>query len=317
MKSLMIKSFGGTDVLEFFEVPIPKAQGHEVLIKIAFAGVNPLDWKIRSGSMKMVTGKNFPMSLGSEFSGEIIGIGKKVTHFEVGQRVVGSAGIKGGAYGEFALVHQDHVSVIREGVSMRDASCSVVAGLTAYQCLVHKGRIQKGHKLLINGVSGGVGSLAVQIAALWECDIQGVCSGKNVEYAKELGCNEVTDYLKESPLDTNKKYDLVFDVSNSLDYADVKSILTEKGVYVNTLPGAKVFLAQIFTSVFTKKKCKTYLMKFNREEMNWILNKVATGKVRIPLTETYKFENVKEAIERIESGGVPGKIAVEIDGSIN
>ncbi|TVQ50357.1 MAG: NAD(P)-dependent alcohol dehydrogenase [Saprospirales bacterium] len=313
MKKLVFHSFGGNDVLELTESTIPQVGENQVLVKVAYAGINPLDWKTRNGDMRMVSGKKFPKTLGTEFSGVVTEVGNKVSRFAPGDRVAGSMGMHGGAFSEFILKSPKDLIKIPKELDLKSASVSVVCGLTAYQCLVIKGRITQNKKVLINGAAGGVGTFAVQIANILSADCWGTSSQENHAYIEKLGCQHVIDYNIEHWLDALEGFDLIFDAVSKLSFHQVKPKLNKGGIYVNTLPGPGIFFQQIYTSIFSSKKAKTYLLKFDPQDLQWLFNKMMDGKIILPEISVFPFESITDALELSETEKVKGKLIIEID----
>jgi len=317
MKKAEINRFGGYEVVELVEDSFPTPGEKEVVVKVSYAGVNPLDWKVRSGMMKMVTGSKFPMGLGSEASGVVSEVGNKVDSLKSGDRVVLTTGLKGGAYSEFVKVSEANCCKIPSAVSLKDAAGSYICGITALQCLTEKGKVGEGSQVLLIGASGGVGSFAVQIANLLGAEVTGVCSTPNVDYVKSLGAQKVVDYTVENPTELKERFDLVFDAVNAHSWKTIKPLLKPKGIYVNTMPDPVMFLRQALTSVFSSKKCKTYILRPDREQMSWLLDKMDSGEIRVTISKTFPLEQVANAISENEIGRTRGKIIVEIDPSSN
>ena len=316
MKKLVFNSFGGNEVLELTESTIPQVKQNDVLVKVAYAGVNPLDWKTRNGEMKMVSGKKFPKSLGTEFSGIVTEVGKNVSGFKPGDRVVGSMGMHGGAFSEFVLKSPKDLAMLPEELDLKSASVVVVCGLTAYQCLVKKGKVAQNKKVLINGAAGGVGTFAVQIANILSADCWGTSSSENHDYIKKLGCQHPIDYNVEDWLDALEGFNLIFDAVSKLTFQQAKYKLNKGGIYVNTLPGPGIFFQQIYTSVFSSKKAKTYLLKFDPQDLQWLFNKMLEKKIILPEISVFPFEQIADALELSETQKVKGKLIIEIDSQL-
>ncbi len=166
MKNVVYKQFGTSDVLETIETDIPKKSPQQVLIQVKAVSINPLDWRIYSGSMKMVSGKKFPKDIGLTFSGTITETGSQVSEFEVGDDVFGAVAdhFKDGALAHYIVADTSLVVLKPENISHEQASAIVVGGATALKAFEDKITLQENQEVLINGASGGVGMMAVQIA---------------------------------------------------------------------------------------------------------------------------------------------------------
>lgn len=317
MKAAVITKFGGPDGIKLVEESMPAVGNNQVLIKVGYAGVNPLDWKVRSGSMKMVTGKKLPQKLGYECSGLVSEVGAGVSSLEPGDRVMGYTGMKGGAYAEYIALPEKDCVKIPDNIDLKIAAGVPICGLTAYQCLTQRGKLRKGDEIMIIGASGGVGSFATQIARILGVDTTAVCSTANVDYVKGLGADTVIDYTTEDVYHCERLFNLIFDAINAHEWSEIKKLLKPNGIYVNTMPGPVEFIRQIITGILPGKKFRTFLMKSDREQSNWILEKMAAGEINLHIDEVFTFEEVADAIAENEKMRTRGKIILEIDPSIN
>ena len=316
MKAISISQYGGNEVLEFVELNKPQPTSGEVLVKIAWAGVNPLDWKIRSGKMNMVVGRRFPKLLGTECSGIVEAVGSDVTDFKPGDRVICNADMAGGCYAEFIVRPAANLFPIPDKLSLKDAGGIFVTGMSAWQCLFNSGKLEPGDNVLIIGASGGVGSMAVQLAKHHGIEVTAVCSGANTDYVKLLGAPQVVDYKKEDFLGLQQQYNMVFDVMNVSSFRKAKHLLKKNGVYMNTMPGPAVFFTVLWTALLSNRKCKTLLLKPDKLHMAKIADLVADGFVLSNIHSTWPFEQVEDAIAASENMRTVGKAVIEIDGRL-
>lgn len=179
MKAISFSKYGGNEVLEFVELDKPQPAAGEVLVKVAWAGVNPIDWKIRSGQLNMVIGRKFPKLLGTECSGIVEAVGSDVTHFKPGDRVICNADMTGGCFAEYIVRPEANLFPIPDKLSLKDAGGIYVTGMSSWQSLFKSGKLNSGENVLIIGASGGVGSMAVQMAKHHDIEVTAVCSGAN------------------------------------------------------------------------------------------------------------------------------------------
>ncbi len=257
MKAVYINHYGSADDLKIDDLSQPEINKNEVLVRIHASAVNPVDWKFRQGDLKFVTGFNFPMRLGKDLAGEVIETGSAVTNFKAGDRVWGQlGGTNGGAYAELVAAHHNSLGLIPENLNFKEAASIPLAGLTALQALRNKASVKKGDKVLINGASGGVGSLAVQIAVALGAEVTGVCSGKNAEFVKSLGAENTINYKEEDFTKNNKKYDIILDFVGNVSFGECKNVLNSNGTYVTANPKPLKLLPDFITSVFSGKNQK-------------------------------------------------------------
>src|SRR5512134_3173278 len=247
MKAIVFDRYGGNDVLEIRDMPMPVTGPDEAMIRVYAASVNPVDWKARYGMAKIFTGSKFPKILGSECAGEVVETGRRARRFKKGDHVILLAGVRRlGAFAEYACAGEATVFPKPAELSFEAATCIPIAGLTALQSLRDHGRIAPGKRVLVNGASGGVGHLAIQVAKVLGAEVTGVCSGRNADFVRGLGADRVIDYTREDFTRRAERYDLIFDAVSSRSFSECKRVLTPRGIYVCTLPNRTV-LAQIIT----------------------------------------------------------------------
>lgn len=201
MFAMIIEETGGPEVFKYAEIPTPVPQPGEVLIRVAYAGVNPADWKNRQGLLAQYRPYVFPYVIGFDAAGVVAALGEGVTGFAVGDRVFtptnhGQGGQ--GSYAEYVIANADRVASIPQGLSYAQAAALPVASLTAWQGLFDRGGLKAGQLAMIHGGSGGLGSFAVQFARWAGARVAATCSTPNVEYLKSLGVERVVDYRTEN-----------------------------------------------------------------------------------------------------------------------
>ncbi len=197
MKAVAIESYGGSENLKMIECPRPEPEADEVLIEVAYAGVNPVDWKLREGYLQSVIPHEFPIILGWDVSGTVVGKGKNVKEFEIGDEVYGYIRkplLKWGAYAEFVTAQAKNIAKKPRNLSMAEAAGLPLISLTAWQSLFDAAHLKKGESILIHGGSGGVGSMAVQFAKHQGATVYATASFQKHAYVKELGADLAIDY---------------------------------------------------------------------------------------------------------------------------
>ena len=310
MKAAVFNRYGGSDVVEVKDVPVPVPGPGEVLIKVHAASVNPVDWKVRYGQARILTGSKFPKVLGCECAGEIFETGAGAAKFRKGDRVVMYTSVKRlGAFAKYACTVEDRVYPVAEDISFEQAACLPIAGLTALQSLRDHGRIATGKTVLINGASGGVGHFAVQIAKIFGAEVTGVTSSRNAGFVKGLGADKVIDYTKEDFTKGRGLYDLVFDAVSMSSFGACKRVMTGSARYVNTLPNATI-LVQFLTALLPGKKARSMWVKPNAADMAWMMEQIRTGKIKVVIEQIYPLDRVKDALAASEGGRTRGKIIV-------
>ncbi|MBW3599620.1 MAG: NAD(P)-dependent alcohol dehydrogenase, partial [Planctomycetes bacterium] len=235
MRAAVINAYGSAEVLEVREVEKPAPSGSQVLLRVSAASVNPVDWKIRSGMLRPVFPPRFPYILGNDAAGIVEAVGPGVTRWKVGDAVY--CGARGGGYAEYLAVEESNCARKLERLSFEEAASIPIAGLTALQMLRDKAEAAPGDRVLVNGASGGVGTFAVQIAAAMGCEITGVAGTRNLDFVRELGAAGVIDYTRDDFTEQDALYDVILDVVPNKSFAKCRRRLTDRGVYVATVPG--------------------------------------------------------------------------------
>ena len=307
MKAIGLYKYGGPEVLEMVEVPLPEISDDEVLVKVVTASVNPVDWKVRKGNLKFLTGKDFPFIPGTEVAGFVEKTGKNAGQFEKGQRVYAGLSYRGGGYAEYIKTKASKVFIIPGNTGFIEACTYGVAGVTAYQGLVHHGNIKEGMQVLVNGASGGVGIYTVQIAKLLGAHVTGVCSPKNFDLVRSLGADKLIDYNTHDPVADKNKYNIIFDAVGTLGFLRSRKALQKNGSYVNTLPRPKLFFWQMLTSLTGGRKASGILLKMNREDLEWVRDQVALKNIKVIIDRTYPLEEARQAHEYSETLRAKGK----------
>lgn len=311
MKAVIINQYGSVNELKMADLPIPVISENEVLIQNRYTTVNPWDYRVRNGSMKMFTGKKFPKILGVESAGVVEKVGDQVKAFMKGDRVIFSTGIKRGSYAEYLAVPEEALVKLPDNVGFQEGATLPIVATTAYNALYKLGEIKKGSKVLINGAYGGVGIMAVQLAKLAGAMITAVCSTDYTDKVKVLGADRVIDYKKQHVYDIQEQFDILFDTVSVLSFKHSKKLIKKGGVMINTLPTPKAMLTQLTTSI-NSKKFKSINNKVEPETLAKITQWVSEKKLSIIIDKEYQLNELRQAHTYSESGRVKGKLVVKI-----
>lgn len=314
MKAVIIRQFGGEEVVEYTDVPLPEIKADEVLIKVMAAGVNPVDWKIREGLLKDRMPYEFPITLGWEASGLIEERGPKVTGFKKGDEVFAYARkdkIHEGTYAEYACLEPRHLAPKPKNISFEEAAAIPLAGLTAYQVLFESIQLQPGEIILIHGGAGGVGGFAIQLAKNTGAYVITTARSENHDYVRSLGADEAIDYSKEDFVEILKrKYpqgiDAVLDTIGGKTQKKSADVLKKRGRLTSILALDEAYLKsrEIITDyVFVRPEPQhlTYLKELVEQE-----------KLKVYLNKVYPLQEAAKALTEIKSGHTRGKIVLKI-----
>ncbi len=308
MKALVINQFGGPERLQVSDYAMPSSKRRGVLIRVHAAGVNPVDYKIRNGSMKWITGRKFPRILGFDVAGTIEQADSGSKH-KPGDRVFAMLPFTGGGYAEFVAVAEKYVYSIPKMISYEEAAATPLAALTAYQAFLKTNSLEAGKKVLINGASGGVGSFAVQIARAMGLEVTAVTSSKNVEFAAQLGAHRVIDYTREDFTKTGLRFDTVFDAVAKSSFPKCKGILNKNGQYITTVPNNGLF-RHMPANFLRSKKASYILVKPSGGDLAIIADLIEKGQVKAVVEKTYPMDEGGAAHQLLESQRVRGKLVL-------
>ncbi len=314
MKAVLFSQYGGPEVLSFEDAKKPVISKNQILVHAHAASVNPIDWKIRLGNLKMITGSKFPKMLGTDFAGEVAKVGESVSAYRPGDKVYGAVDpVHGRTYAEYIAVSPDHVAHMPVNMSFEEAATMPTVALTALQSLVHMANVNSNDKLLINGCSGGVGIMAIQFAKAFGATVTGVCSQSGFAISKKMGVDYLIDYHEKCFKDINEKFDIIFDIVANQKFSIAKKILTPKGIYITTSPGTKFFLQSFITIIFGEKRLIVTTVKRNTADLNIIREWIERGRLFTEVDRVYPLSEIQAAHAYSETRRVKGKIAIKID----
>src|SRR6267378_4111525 len=318
MKAIVHTQYGPPDVLQFTEVAKPSPTDNEVLITLYAASVNPLDRYSMRGAplIHLIPGLRKPKDprLGVDVAGRVEAVGRNVTQFKPGDQVFG---VCRGAFAEYACAMEDKLALKPPNLSFEDAAAVPVAAITALQALRDKGKLQPGHKVLVDGASGGVGTFAVQIAKSFGAEVTAVCSTRNVDTARSLGADHVLDYTQEDFRKSAQHYDLIVGVNAHHAIFDYLRALRPDGAYVAIGGGLpQIFQAMLlapFLSRIGNKKTCFFIANINQKDLIFLKELIEAGKVVPIIDKRYPLSQAAEAIRYLEKGHAQGKIVLTVE----
>jgi NADPH:quinone reductase-like Zn-dependent oxidoreductase len=326
MKAYLCYKYGPPEVLLLKEVGKPVPKDNEVLIKVHATTVNAADCNIRGLSYippglgllaKMMVGFKKPkISItGSVIAGIVEEVGENVTLFKAGDQVFGT-GPELGGYAEYVCRPESGALALKpNNISFEETATVPYGALTALYFLRDIAGVHSGHKVLVNGASGGIGVYAVQLARYFNAEVTGVCSTRNLEFVRSLGAHKVIDYTKEDPSRIGGSWDIILDVVvGKTSFTRFKNSLTPKGYYLAVAGGLRDMLQMIRTSFAGGRKvifgggnsCE------KKENLIFLKDLIEEGKLEPVLDKTFPFNELIEAHWYIETGSKRGNIAVSI-----
>jgi NADPH:quinone reductase-like Zn-dependent oxidoreductase len=322
MKAIVYSKYGPPDVLQCAEMGKPDAGENEVLLKVRAASVNPVDWHFMRGTpylIRVAAGLFTPKEtrLGIDVAGQVEAVGARVTQFKPGDEVFGACR---GAFAEYGCAPASALALKPANITFEQAASVCVAGLTALQGLRDKGQIQPGHKVLINGAAGGVGTFAVQLAKWFGADVSGVCSARNADLVRSIGADRIIDYNQEDFTKSLQRYDLIFDCMGNHSLLAYTRILTSKGRYVaaggpvgkwmvGALAGAMI---APLLSLLVSRQLATFMMRRSQGDLIIMSQLMTAGRVTPVIDRRYTLKEVPEAIRYLEEGHARGKVVIAV-----
>jgi len=314
MKAIAAPTYGPLDHLAQIEAPLPTPGRDEVRVRVVASALNPADFKVILGTLKFLHARNRPLIVGYDFSGAIDAIGPDVSAFAVGDEVFGFLPYgpfnNRGAFAESLVAKCNEIATKPSSVSHERAAAAATTGLTAIQSIRDLGRLPaSGGKVLVTGVSGGVGSMSLGIAKKLQATVAAVGSGKGLELARRLGAVEVWDRTNcNLPADIHEHYDVVFDPSAAYRWSEWRGNLKPGGAFVTTLPSLK-FAADKFASLFARTRVEFVNVKSRPADLQLLATWLEEG-LEVPLASTIPVRDVALGLAQLQRSG--GRIAVRV-----
>ncbi len=308
MKAVRIHEYGGRDVLQYEDCPVPQISDDEVLVRVIASAVNPVDWKVRAGYAKELIHYDFPLTLGWDVSGIIEDVGKDVTSFSCGDSVYSRPELtRNGTYAEYVAVRANEVAHKPQTISFAEAASIPLAGITAWESVINAGQIKEGQSILIHAASGGVGSLAVQLAKWKGAYVNATTSAKNRSLVKSLGADKVIDYRSVRFQDSVSEIDVVFDTIGGQVQEDSWSVLKQGGILVSVVDSPTEERAKQADAIG-----KFVFIQPNAEILVKLAELIDDGTVRPFVGAEFSLKDISKAHELSESGRARGKIIIHV-----
>jgi NADPH:quinone reductase-like Zn-dependent oxidoreductase len=327
MRAIVQDRYGSPqDVLRLEDIATPQVKDDEVLVRVRAAAVNPADWHLVRGEpyiARLQWGLRTPKNPvpGCDLAGQVEAVGTGVTRLHPGDEVYGSSFMRGfGALAEWAAVPHELLATKPSNLSFGDAAGVPVAGMTALQGLRDHGRVEPGHKVLIVGASGGVGTFAVQLAKHLGAEVTGVCRTRNVDMVRSLGADHVVDYTKDDPAQGGQRYDFIFQLAGTRSASELRRALTPNGTLVLSSgessgriigPIGRVVKASALAP-FVSQRLLSFTVTPNAEDLKSLTELIEAGAVSPVIDRRYPLAEAPEAIRYQEEGHARGKVLVDV-----
>jgi NADPH:quinone reductase-like Zn-dependent oxidoreductase len=332
MKAFTINRYSQEDKLQLVELPAPTVKENDVLIQIHAASIYQLDAKLKSGEFRLLLPYKFPLVLGHDVAGIVTKVGSKVSGFKVGDEVFARpADFRIGTFAEFIAINEKDVALKPKNISMEQAASIPLVALTVWQAFVEKAKLKKGQKVFIQAGSGGVGTIAIQLAKHLGATVATTTSANNFELVKNLGADVAIDYKTQDFEAILSDYDLVLNSQDERTLEKSLRILKTGGKVISISgPPDVAFAEEIGLSWFMKtaisflsRKVRKHakqlgvdysflFIRANGKQLSEISSLIETDVIRPVVEKVFPFEQTNEAMSFVQSGRAKGKIVINI-----
>jgi NADPH:quinone reductase-like Zn-dependent oxidoreductase len=322
MQAIVQDTYGSGAALQLREIERPAVGEHEVLVRVRAAGVNPADWAVMSGLpyiARPIYGLRKPKITvrGTDVAGVVEAVGGAVSRFSSGDEVFGAST---GSYAEYAAASEDGLALKPSNLTFEQAATVPMAGLVALQAIRDRGRVQPGHKVLINGASGGIGTFAVQIAKALGGEVTAVASTRNLDMLRTIGADHVIDYTKRDFTTGGDRYDVILDNVSNHSLSRLRHALTDSGVLI---PNGGNFGNRWFASAgrlvggrllfgFGGQTFGNFLVSTNHADLVVLKDLIEAGKVTPVIGRTFPLSQAAQALDHVGAGHAQGKVAISV-----
>jgi len=333
MRAFVVERYGDADAVRAGDVPDPQVGDDDVLVRIHAASVNPLDLKTRDGDFKLILPYRVPFVLGNDLAGVVVAVGTGVTRFAVGDEVYARPDKdRIGTFAELIAIGQDDVAIKPATLTMAEAASIPVVALASWQALVERANVQAGQKVLVHAGSGGVGTIAIQLAKHLGASVATTASTSNIDLVKGLGADVVVDYTKQAFETILHDYDLVLDTLGGDTLNRSLQVLKPGGKIISIVGppdpafakelGANLIvkLAMTALSFRTRQRARrhhvTYSFLFMRasgDQLRELTSLIEAGTIRPVVDRVFAFESTREALAYVEEGcATAGKVVIRM-----
>jgi alcohol dehydrogenase len=314
MKSIQIKKYGGSDVVEVNKTAsVPSISSGKILVSVKASGVNPSDWKIREGYFQQMAPLQFPSTLGGDFSGIVKQIGEAddvSSDFKQGDEVYGYISVLSGgsgAFAELALANKDSIAYKPKSLNHFEAAGLPLVGVCAWQALVENIELSKDQKILIHGGAGGIGSIAIQLAKHLGAHVATTVSTDDKQFVQQLGADQIIDYKKENFEDLVHDYDAVLDTVAGETYVRSFKVLKRGGIIVSMLeqPNRELMTQYGIKAIFL-------FSQVNRQRLTKLAQWVDQNNIKVNIDKTFPLDEAGKALDYQNGVHPRGKVVLNV-----
>jgi NADPH:quinone reductase-like Zn-dependent oxidoreductase len=311
MQAIRIHQFGGPDVLQEDSIPVPEPKADEILVRVAAASVNPVDYKIREGKFAAVHDEALPVTLGRDLCGVVAEVGTSISDAARGDELFALLGNDRGSYAQYVVLKRGEWARKPARLSAIEAAAVPLAALTAWQGMIDHGGLKKDQRVLIHGGAGGVGHFAIQIAKAKGASVATTCSGEDIEFCRSLGADVAFDYKKEKFEDHLSEIDLVYDLVAGETQERSYKVLKHGGALISTLQEPDKAKA-----LYKNLTIGHYMAKPDAGELAEIAALIDQGKIKPVVQAVYALAEAAKAQIVLASQHVRGKIVLSVQSEV-
>lgn len=332
MKAFVADRYAKKRALRLANMPVPELHDEELLIEVHAAGVNQLDFKLRDGEFKLILPYRLPLILGHDVAGVVVKAGPRARKFKLGDEVYARVDdFRIGSFAEFVPVKESSLALKPKGLTMEEAASIPLVGLTAWQALIDTAQLKRGQKVFIQAGSGGVGTVAIQLAKHLGASVATTTSTANVALVKSLGADVVVDYKTQDFGDVLRDYDVVLNSQDGKTLDKSLRVLKRGGKLISIsgppdpefgeLIGAPGFVRLVMRllSAGVRRRARSrglgyafLFMKASGAQLHEIARLIEEGAIRPVIDTVYPFESTNEALGYVESGRAKGKVVIKV-----
>jgi NADPH:quinone reductase-like Zn-dependent oxidoreductase len=322
MRAVVQYEYGSADVLDLVDIGKPEVGDDEVLVGVRAAGIHIGDWLVMNGLPYMIRAMGYGLRkpkntvLGTEVAGRVETVGTKVKQLQPGDEVFGWCT---GAFAEYVAVSEDALAPKPANVTFEQAAAVPISGFTALQAARDKGELQAGHKVLVVGASGGVGTFAVQIAKSLGAEVSGVASTRNLEMVRSIGADHVIDYTQEEITESGQHYDVIIDTAGNRSLSQLRRALTSEGTLVivggsggRWLMGSGRSMRAALSSPFMSQTLRPFISTPNKDDLSVLKQLVESSDITPVIDRTYTLDQVPDAMGYLGDRHTQGKTVITV-----
>lgn len=313
MIAAIYRNFGPPSVLRLENFPDPKPKKNEILVRVYASGVNPIDCDLRKGRLKFLQFFKKSRIPGSDFAGKVIEVGSNCSRIKPGDDVFGFVPpLKGGACSEYLAVKENFASIMPPSLTYEEAASLPLVSLTSLQALRNLARLKLGDMIFIHGASGGVGTIAIQIARYLGAEVHASCSSKNTQLLRQNGADQVINYNHSLILGLSDCYDVFFDIYGNMPFQKIKHLLFPRGRHITTIPSPYNFMMEILSKLFSFKGTYVVVVSPNYKDLDLIANLVNSHQIKPVIDRSIPLTDIQKAHAYLETRRACGKVVITI-----